>query len=375
MLRRWLIGILIASGILFVVPLVYVQLTVPEVYRQPAEATVQGRTSNIVELAVIHNYRKEGRRVAVVQRPIIFIRDAIGDQPLEFTIISRGYKTDFASLPWLARLFFSPFESYAEAAVLHDWLYAIGEPGQKKQADQLFLRAMLDDGVSPIVARYFYTAVRLGTLFDGGGYGRDSEWSEAFYATALEVDFPEVCVPDRPARAFTDATSILGVSDDLTRLGPDFANAYVAVMLQGFDPMSSQWIDRLNSEACQTLLGDAMITRAETDYDGLFSRADGSLRAEIEDTVINSVAIGTQSDVFARGVYSRLYLDAYLLVRFGERSPDELWCLNLSTRGHILSDVLYGPSSDLTWPDIQCAVVEGQASVLPSEDAQSEKTE
>lgn len=357
MLRRWLIGALIVSGTLFVLPLIYVQLTVPEVYRKPATDTVQGRTSRVVELAVIYNYRKEGRRVAVVQRPIVFIRDSVGDQPIGFTVISRGYKTDFASLPWIARLFFSPFESYAEAAVLHDWLYAIGEPGKKKEADQLFLRAMLDDDVSPIVARYFYTAVRLGTLFDGGGYGRESEWEEAFYSTPLEVSLPVECIPDRPEGAFTDANAILGESAELAALGPDVANAYVALMLQGFDPMTSQWIDRLQGEECQSILGMAMIERAETDYNALFERAEGPYSAGIKESVVNSVAIGLQSDVYARAIYARIYLDAFLMARYGEPSPDDLWCLNNQTRGRILSSVLYSDSSDLVWPEINCASI------------------
>ena len=364
MLRRFLIGVAIVSGILFVIPLIYVQLTVPEVYRKPADNSVQGRTHRVSELAIIHNYRKEGRRVAVVQRPIIFIKEGTEGEPDEFTVISRGYKTDFASLPALARLFFNPFDSYAEAAVLHDWLYAIGEPGKKREADMIFLRAMLDDGVSPIVARYFYTAVRFGTLVDGGGYAREREWSEAFYATPLEVDLPAACIRDRPATAFSDLGAIYTperLEDLPVEMKRGDYNAYIAVLLQGFDPAMPEWLEKLDSPECRSTLGALLLERVDTDYGHLYDIFGEERRDSTKEVLTDATAVGVHGDVYARGAFARSYFDAFLLERHGVVSPDELWCQDLRTRAHTIAIVLYSTDEELNWPEMACPIVEGAA--------------
>ncbi|MEM1035940.1 MAG: DUF1353 domain-containing protein [Pseudomonadota bacterium] len=351
-------------------PLIYVQITVPEVYRKPAEATVQGRTSNIVELAVIHNYRKEGRRVAVVQRPIIFIFEGIDDAPDRFMVVSRGYKTDFASLPRLSRYFFNPFDEYAEAAIVHDWLYAIAEPGKKREADMIFLRAMLDDGVSPIVARYFYTAVRAGGLFGGGGYGRKEEWTDAFYSVPLETELVEDCIPEKPQTALyrmSDVVALDGVSED----SADRYNAMYAVMLQGYDPMTEAWLEALSSEACRISLGSVIVENAYTDLAPILSQfTDDQERAHVEHMLINSKASTIQTDLFSRDLYAQRFLDAYFQYRFGEPVPDKIRCIGVEQRLQLMLDVLWDKSDEASWPEIECAVVEGQDPVLPSEAAQ-----
>lgn len=92
--------------------------------------------------------------------------------------IPPGFVTDFASIPALLRVKFIP-HNYAAAALIHDWLYAIGVSGDettRKAADGVFLQALIDMGYPEAHARELYRGVRLGGK---KGYGLDSDF--AFY--------------------------------------------------------------------------------------------------------------------------------------------------------------------------------------------------
>lgn len=107
---------------------------------------------------------REGRTLCAVTRPVRFTSPRTG------VVIETpaGYLTDWASVPSIAQLRIQPFGRHAAAALLHDWLYAIGEPGRRAEADALFLERMEIDGVNPVRRSVMYRAVRLG---GGGGYG------------------------------------------------------------------------------------------------------------------------------------------------------------------------------------------------------------
>ena len=70
-----------------------------------------------------------------------------------------GFVTDFASVPRALRSIASLRSLYSDAAVLHDFLYWT-QPCTKPEADNLFLIAMRETGVSAWEARAFYLAVR-----------------------------------------------------------------------------------------------------------------------------------------------------------------------------------------------------------------------
>ncbi len=88
--------------------------------------------------------------------------------------IPRGFKTDLASVPRLARLLVPKLGKYNAAAVVHDRLYKQGEytvlsPGvsypcdiTRKKADDVFNEAMKICGVSPWRRRLIYCGVRVG---------------------------------------------------------------------------------------------------------------------------------------------------------------------------------------------------------------------
>jgi hypothetical protein len=93
-------------------------------------------------------------------------------------VVPGGFLTDFASIPGWARKIVSPFGRHAKAAVLHDWLYAIGEPGLKDEADRVFDHAMQELEVDTLAREIMVGAVRIG---GGGGYDRaPQDWASSF---------------------------------------------------------------------------------------------------------------------------------------------------------------------------------------------------
>lgn len=86
----------------------------------------------------------------------------------EWIRVPKFFVTDFASVPRL--FFFLPdWATYSKAPVLHDWLYTVkeimGKPIARKQADDIFLEAMLIEfrhhKSGKFVAFIEYWAVRL----------------------------------------------------------------------------------------------------------------------------------------------------------------------------------------------------------------------
>lgn len=77
-------------------------------------------------------------------------------------LVPASFLTDFASIPDLARGLYSPFGRHGKAAVVHDWLYAIGEPGLRDTADRVFLHAMTELAVEETARQIMYAAVQVG---------------------------------------------------------------------------------------------------------------------------------------------------------------------------------------------------------------------
>lgn len=121
----------------------------------------------------MRDYRIEGRRVGIVLRDWLYCYPPTGD----LILVPKGYMTDFASIPAMARPFIDIFGDNAEAAVAHDWLYAVGEPGQKRKADELFRYALQEQGVGAVTRNAMHAAVN---NFGGSAYGRAGEWDRRF---------------------------------------------------------------------------------------------------------------------------------------------------------------------------------------------------
>lgn len=75
-------------------------------------------------------------------------------------VVPRGFITDMASVPRFLWWLYSPFGSYGNAAILHDWLYS-SELFSRKTCDQIFRHAMQVSGVNVIRRNIIYFAVRM----------------------------------------------------------------------------------------------------------------------------------------------------------------------------------------------------------------------
>ncbi|MDP1554983.1 MAG: DUF1353 domain-containing protein [Hyphomonas sp.] len=140
---------------------------------------------HMVAVAILSDMEKKGRTLAVVTRPYAYVHPIHG---VEVTVeVPLGFVTDFASIPSFFHFIVQPFGRHALAAVLHDYLYAIGQKKARRLADRLFLNAMKDAGVPGFRRSLMYRMVR---LFGGGGYGLNDDWKFVDIDTGDPVEAP-----------------------------------------------------------------------------------------------------------------------------------------------------------------------------------------
>ena len=117
---------------------------------------------------------RDGRTTVIVMQPFAYERPSTG----VWIWVPAAYFTDFASIPRVGRWMIPPFGRHAIAAVVHDWLYSVGEPGRRDYADDVFSEALKELGVDPVRRGVMHAAV---TGFGSGGYDRAAEtWSQSF---------------------------------------------------------------------------------------------------------------------------------------------------------------------------------------------------
>lgn len=139
----------------------------------------------LIAVAILADMEKQGRTLAVVVRPYAYMHPIHGqDVTIE---IPQGFVTDFASIPKAFHFLIHPFGRHAPAAVLHDFLYALGQKKARKLADRLFLHAMQEAGVPGLRRSLMYRMVR---TFGGGGYGLGDDWKFVDTETGVDVDPP-----------------------------------------------------------------------------------------------------------------------------------------------------------------------------------------
>jgi hypothetical protein len=149
-------------------------------------------------IILLRDPRKQGRRVAILTDDWLYCYPP--DSKLYR--VPRGYLTDFASIPQAARTIFNPFGDHAEAAVIHDWLYAVGEANQRPYADSVFLYAMKEQGVNVAARSIMFRSVRLG---GDEAYGAEQEWT--FYD-------PETFEPLPPPFGRPDVAAVESIACD-----------------------------------------------------------------------------------------------------------------------------------------------------------------
>ncbi|NRA30527.1 MAG: DUF1353 domain-containing protein [Parvularculaceae bacterium] len=133
-------------------------------------STQRGRPVALAPLRVANDAK---RRLWATLEPTCYqVSGAFADSEQVIRVyIPRGFRTDLASIPAVGRVVLNPAD-YAEAALVHDFLYALGIEGQRARADAWFLRALDRSGIEDRPARLMHQAVRFG---GESGYGRDDE--------------------------------------------------------------------------------------------------------------------------------------------------------------------------------------------------------
>lgn len=142
--------------------------------RVATEAAI--RVEEPLVCAVNHDQARErhGRTTVVVLRPFAYTLPD-GSRTVR---VPPTYLTDFASIPTFVRWVIPPFGRHAIAAVLHDWLYTIGQPGRRGEADDIFREALKELGVGLPRRSAMHAAVRAG---GGGAYDRaGADWNASF---------------------------------------------------------------------------------------------------------------------------------------------------------------------------------------------------
>jgi hypothetical protein len=138
---------------------VYVPMAAPAV--TPSSLTPQ--------TVMLFNRTKQGRKLFALDAEFPYCDPQTG----HVIVVPKWFVTDFASVPWYGREVIDPEGPTARAAIIHDWLYAIGEPGKRQEADEIFYRAMIGFGVDPTHAKIAFDAVRAGGQ---AGYGLKSDY-------------------------------------------------------------------------------------------------------------------------------------------------------------------------------------------------------
>jgi hypothetical protein len=137
-------------------------VTTPE----PSKVTPSSLTPQPI---LMFDARKEGRKLYTLNDEFPYCDKASG----KVIVVPKWFQTDFASVPWYGQFAVNTDGPTARAAIVHDWLYAVGEKDKRKDADDIFYRAMLKWGVSEFEANIAYQAVRTG---GESGYGLASDW-------------------------------------------------------------------------------------------------------------------------------------------------------------------------------------------------------
>jgi hypothetical protein len=166
------------------------------------------------QATLIFGLNKNGRRLYVLNDEFPYCDKATG----RVYVVPKGYVTDFASVPWYGRAVIDPEGPTARAAIIHDWLYAIGEKGKREEADVAFYRAMKFYGVDEAQSRIAYNAVHIG---GAGGYGLKSDW------LFLDPRAPDTPLPAPIAKPSTAVVKVLPKCEGFRELVASGWKAYL----------------------------------------------------------------------------------------------------------------------------------------------------
>ncbi|MBN8528220.1 MAG: DUF1353 domain-containing protein [Caulobacterales bacterium] len=114
-------------------------------------------------------------------------------------VVPPGFRTDYTSIPWpVSYIFPRKGRKYVNAAFVHDYLYALGLPGQRAFADRIMLYAMDEYDVDWLTRHIIYLGVSWG---GADGYGRSEDWAFVNPDGSVRYDEPR---PERPYKQVLD---------------------------------------------------------------------------------------------------------------------------------------------------------------------------
>lgn len=106
--------------------------------------------------------KREGRILVELLSPICFhgVKVGVGRRDV---VVPRGYISDLASIPRIARGLLPALGVYSYAAILHDFLYEFAPDGvTRREADDAFRSVMRKTGVKRSTRNIIYWAVSIG---------------------------------------------------------------------------------------------------------------------------------------------------------------------------------------------------------------------
>jgi hypothetical protein len=141
-------------------------------------------------------YYKPGtdRPLYVIAKPFEYCYDKTGD----VITVPRGFVTDLASIPSPVSVFLKPDGPYAQAAIVHDYLYAGGSPGDDQgqdYANDVLCEAMKDYKVGGLSKALVCKGVLLASGVGLNNYGDPRDWM--FYDLRELRPLPAQALPPR----------------------------------------------------------------------------------------------------------------------------------------------------------------------------------
>lgn len=177
-----------------------------------APAFAQNASVTGTQLRLLRDARIGPNRVAVLGADLLYCYPPTR----ELIVVPRAYMTDFASVPSGAHHVIDRYGDNIEAAIVHDWLYAVGEPDRRLFADQVFRFALGEQDVSVVKRNLAYQAVRAG---GHNAYGSEREWASRFYdPSGLGPIPPPYVKPTSGVVAVVDTCELLESVEGIERL-------------------------------------------------------------------------------------------------------------------------------------------------------------